>query len=83
MQNSHKAGLVTESDALATTVQMENTRLQRTEAERRVETARAQLAYLMGRELPAQAQPLAAAATNTVTPAAETALLKLAHTNRA
>ncbi|MCX7006804.1 MAG: TolC family protein, partial [Kiritimatiellaeota bacterium] len=83
MQNSHKAGLVTESDALATTVQMENTRLQLTEAQRRVETARAQLAYLMGRELPAAAQPLIAAATNGVALAAEAALLGLAHTNRA
>ena len=83
MQNNHKAGLVTESDALATTVQMENTRLQLTEAERRVDTARAQLAYLMGRELPAQAQPLAAATANTMPPLPESVLLGMAQTNRA
>lgn len=83
MQNNQKAGLVTESDALATTVQLENTRLQLTEAERRVETARAQLAYLTGRTLPVTAQPLAAAATNTAAPPVETALLELARTNRA
>ena len=83
MQNGRKAGLVTESDALATTVQMENTRLQLAEAGRRVETARAQLAYLMGRELPAAAQPLALAAQVPETNAGEKALVDLARTNRA
>jgi outer membrane protein TolC len=83
MQNNQKAGLVTESDALATTVQMENTHLQLTEAERRVETARAQLAYLMGHELPAAAQPLPAVVTNAVILPVEGALLDLARTNRA
>jgi outer membrane protein TolC len=83
MQHNQKAGLVTESDALATTVQLENTRLYLTEAERRVETARAQLAYLMGRELPAAAQPLAATSTITAALPAETVLLQLAQTNRA
>lgn len=83
MQNSHKAGLVTESDALATTVQLENTRLQLAEAGRRVEAARAQLAFLMGCELPVAAQPLGAVAANPVAPAVEAALLDLARTNRA
>jgi outer membrane protein TolC len=83
MQNSRKAGLVTESDALATTVQLENTRLGLAEAGRRVETARAQLAYLMGRELPAAAQPLAVTAAAPEGAPEETALLDLARTNRA
>jgi outer membrane protein TolC len=83
MQNEHKAGLVTESDALATTVQMENTRLELAEAGRHVETARAQLAYLMGRELPAAAQPLAVTATPAEGTPEEAVLLGLAQTNRA
>ncbi len=83
MQNGHKAGLVTESDALATTVQLENTRLELSEAGRHVETARAQLAYLMGRELPSVAQPFSVTAVAPETTADEATLLGLARTNRA
>ena len=82
MQNGRQAGLVTESDALATTVQLENTRLQLAEAERRVETARAQLACLMGRDLPPAAQPLIAAAAPNTVPATEAALLTQARARR-
>ena len=83
MQNGRKAGLVTESDALATTVQLENTRLELTEAGRHVEVARAQLASLMGHELPAAAQPLTVTAAVPETATDETTLLDLARTNRA
>ena len=83
MQNGLKAGLVMESDALATTVQLENTRLQLAEAERRVESARAYLAYLTGAELPVHARPLAATASVDDALPSEAALLSLAHTNRA
>jgi outer membrane protein TolC len=83
MQQGFKAGLATESDALATTVQMENTRLQLAEAERRVELARARLAYLTGHELPPQAAPLATTGAAETSVPAENTLLEQARTNRA
>ncbi len=83
MQQQHHAGLVTDNDALATEVQLEQTRLQLAAAHRAVESARARLAFLTGRDWPAEAIPQPAAAPDAAAAPDETALLAVAQTNRA
>jgi len=61
MRSQNDAGLVTENDTLATEVALDRTRLQCKEAQRRGDLARARLAFLTGRELPAEGTPELAA----------------------
>ncbi|MFH0881121.1 MAG: TolC family protein, partial [Lentisphaerota bacterium] len=57
MKHLREAGLATENDALATEVQLEQTRLRLVDSRHRVSLARAQIAYLAGKELAAEAMP--------------------------
>lgn len=82
MANLREAGLATDNDALATEVLMEQTRLRLAAAQRAEETARANLAYLVGRELPADARPDEPAGGPGRALPGEDALLQAAYTNR-
>jgi outer membrane protein len=62
MRNRQTAGLATESEALATDVLLERTRLRFEDARRQEELARARIGSLTGRELPAGAAPESPAA---------------------
>lgn len=57
MDNLYGAGLATDSEKLATDVLLEQTRLRLGSARRRIDVARARIAYLTGRELAADACP--------------------------
>jgi outer membrane protein len=83
MANLHQAGLATDNDALATDVLLDQTRLRLAEAERRVDVARARLAYLSGQPLPASGAPVKAAVPLDGVMPPETILLETAQTNRA
>ncbi|MCX6997639.1 MAG: TolC family protein [Kiritimatiellaeota bacterium] len=83
MQNQHQAGLATDNDALATEVQLEQTRLKLEAALRAVEYARARLAFLTGRDWPATAAPQPAPTPVAAAMPDEATLLAAARTNRA
>jgi outer membrane protein len=57
MERLKQAGLALESDALATTVRLERTRLALEDALRRERLLRAEIAWRIGRDLPAEAAP--------------------------
>lgn len=82
MANLREAGLATDNDALATEVLMEQTRLRLAAARRAEESARANLAYLVGRELPADSKPDEPAVEAAAKLPGEEALLQAAYTNR-
>lgn len=82
MHALHESGLATENDRLATDVLLDQTCLRREETLRHLNVARARIAYLTGRELPAAAAPDRAL---TVTPGAiptESEALETARTRR-
>ncbi len=83
MRNLHEAGLATDNDSLATDVMLDQTRLRREEARRRVQIASARITFLTGQSLPLDCAPEQAAAPSGLGPAPEAMLLGLAQTNRA
>jgi outer membrane protein TolC len=79
MDRMRQAGLALESDALATTVRLERTRLALEDARRRERLMRAEIAWRTGRDLPADAAPRAPTAEDPVLePEAESVRLALA-----
>lgn len=82
MRNLKQAGLATDNESLATDVLLEQTRLQLESALHQVDTARARIAYLTGRELPDAAVPDQAEAAADLAMPPEPAALALAATNR-
>ncbi len=83
MKHLLAAGMATDNDALATEVLLEQTRLRFEEAQRRVDVAKARVAFLTGRELPAAAVPQQADGAMAVNVPPESALVDMAGTNRA
>ena len=83
MQNLHQAGLATENDALATDVLLDQTRLRREEAQRRVNVALARISFLTGQTVGADGTPEKALAPSSLDVPAETVLLDTAQANRA
>ncbi len=82
MQSMHESGLVTDNDLLATEVRVDETQLLLEEARRRVALARADIAYLTGAELAADAQPDRADTGETPAAPSEDEALRMAFINR-
>jgi len=83
MKNLHEAGLATDNDQLATDVVLDQTRLRLEEAHRRVDLARARIAFLTGQDLAVDAAPEAAAIVEDLAAASEAESLDSARSNRA
>ncbi len=82
MSNLHRAGLATETESLATAVQLDQTRLRYEEARRRRDVARARIQFLTGHPLPENATPVSARVLPDFAVPAEAELLGAAMTNR-
>jgi outer membrane protein TolC len=83
MQNQRAAGLVTDNDALAAEVLLDQTRLQMEQARRRESLARATIEFLTGGKLPPDAVPRQAPDLETVPMGEEEASVGNARLNRA
>ena len=83
MRSLFKAGMATDYETLATEVLLDQTRLRLEDAQRRVDLARARIAFLTGRMPDASALPLPPVIPADEPVAAEAAALRSAATNRA
>ena len=83
MQTQYEAGLVTDNDLLAMEVLLDQTLLRLEEARRRVDLARAGIAFLTGRELPEAAVPAPAPDPGSAEVPTADPLLSEARSNRA
>lgn len=83
LKNQRAAGLATENDALAVEVELERAHLRQETARQQLQLVRAQIAYLTGVPLAADATPAVAPVPQTVILPPESDLLALAFSNRA
>ena len=79
----YNAGLATDNDALATDVQLDQTRLSLDSASRRIEVFAAKIAFLTGQTLPADSRPQPAEPPRDFALPPEAGMLDAAQTNRA
>lgn len=82
VRHQHEAGMITESDLLATEVELERARLRRETAVQSLALARARVAFLTGRTLSPEARPEAPPEPEAREPAGEEELLALALKHR-